>query len=730
MSDPGLNGVEKWWDGKGNPLESAQYLKAVELRDRPGLSEAARDRLTDAIKHYEFITHPAGVADEPAASTPHETVLPEVKIEGDPNAPTPELPKPKVPWYESLLRGAGQGATLRFGDEAASWLVPESGASPTARKLLNLLGTDLPAADESGIPRQYAEGSARDSMLAQMRRDNDEARRAHGFAYGAGEVAGSTPLAVLAGEALPAGAGLGARTAYNAATGAGFAGTMAKGSGADNAEAAKQALMGALISGGLTSTIGGVRGALASRAAKAEQAAQDALDTTFETGNAADAQRLRAAGATLPQIRTMQSRAAIGEELPLNRYASAVEELRASRGSRFIPKSKTFYGREADRALESADAAKSLLESDLKDVPISTDALASSIRGGKSHYSPSEGAPFRQALEDKAQMYEAMADGPQETIQTTIAPSGKLTRGSSGQFAKAQPIPLTIDVAQEPTIPFARARDELSELGSQSKWDALNQSPVQQVRSRAYGALNEGIENELNAERPGAGTNWRALKENVHRFKRISDVARDRELRDATNRVISPTDYLVAGSELAANNPKTGLVMAGLHHLLRGREHDIAASILRTQSERAANSAMNAAMRADRLRALLPTVGEPLERAAMTPAFTAGAVGAANAAAPNSEPPMPEPREQLEPPPARIAPADQIASNTRGQMLPDVAKQLYQADPAAFGPYASNIFNAMRKGEGQLAAELSRLEQDPTFARTVLPRLRAMTANE
>jgi len=76
------------------------------------------------------------------------------------------------------------------------------------------------------------------------------------------------------------------------------------------------------------------------------------------------------------------------------------------------------------------------------------------------------------------------------------------------------------------------------------------------------------------------------------------------------------------------------------------------------------------------------------------------------------------------------APGPESDKGARGQMLPDAAWTLYKQDPRAFGPFAENLFAARQRGEGQFAAELSRLETDPEFSRTVLPRLRQMTAKE
>lgn len=109
-------------------------------------------------------------------------------------------------------RGFGQGATFRLNDELAPLLTPE-------------------VDDGTGIPREYAAGSAQADQRAQMRRENAEAKARSPWAYGGGEAAGmasTTSLAlatpgvapyVTAAGPIRAGAGIGIATGITSGAG-------------------------------------------------------------------------------------------------------------------------------------------------------------------------------------------------------------------------------------------------------------------------------------------------------------------------------------------------------------------------------------------------------------------------------------------------------------------------------------------------------------------------------
>jgi len=95
-------------------------------------------------------------------------------------AGAPQPPPSQPSWYESLLRGAGQGVTAGFGDELSSVLTPSSD-------------------DGTGIPRTYAAGSASQDLRNTMRAENEEAAAANPVSSAAGNILGSIPGAIATG---------------------------------------------------------------------------------------------------------------------------------------------------------------------------------------------------------------------------------------------------------------------------------------------------------------------------------------------------------------------------------------------------------------------------------------------------------------------------------------------------------------------------------------------------
>jgi len=136
-------------------------------------------------------------------------------------------------------RGAAQGATYGFGEEIASRLVPEID-------------------DGTGIPREYAAGSAQESMQESMRAANQESRDRSPVLYGGGEILGMAPSIIASGGGSTASAPLAARVLANAKAGATISGISATGhSEADNVadrlwDGLEGAETGAAFGGGLT----------------------------------------------------------------------------------------------------------------------------------------------------------------------------------------------------------------------------------------------------------------------------------------------------------------------------------------------------------------------------------------------------------------------------------------------------------------------------------------------
>jgi hypothetical protein len=146
---------------------------------------------------------------------------------------------------ESLARGAGQGATLGFGDEI------NAGVQALGIKALGQTGA------QKSLGQLYKEN--RDTF----RRENEAAKAAHPYVYGAGQIAGGAPLALASG-------GLGTSTGALVGTGATLGGASAlgesneEGLGGQALDTAKGALLGGAIPAAVTGA-----GALLRRAAPA-----------------------------------------------------------------------------------------------------------------------------------------------------------------------------------------------------------------------------------------------------------------------------------------------------------------------------------------------------------------------------------------------------------------------------------------------------------------------------
>ncbi len=132
----------------------------------------------------------------------------------------------------SLARGTGQGLTMNFGDEGIAALLAA-----------------LPMADDkTGIPREYAAGSAQDDYLQTERNANTDAQRAFPKNYGAGQILGSVPLSL----SVPGGRGL----AAGAATGGFLGGLSGAGAGSEGTRGVS-ALRGAAVGGAMGGAVGG-----------------------------------------------------------------------------------------------------------------------------------------------------------------------------------------------------------------------------------------------------------------------------------------------------------------------------------------------------------------------------------------------------------------------------------------------------------------------------------------
>lgn len=213
-------------------------------------------------------------------------------------------------------------------------------------------------------------------------------------------------------------------------------------------------------------------------------------------------------------------------------------------------------------------------------------------------------------------------------------------------------------------------------------------SPQAGIRKNVYGALNEELESTLSAADPGAGEKWRQLGRDEQVAITLRDIAKDRQRGLASNRVMSPTDYIAAGGggfigALGGPGGSAGGAALGLaaNKLVRGREHGMLSA--------AAGGLASAA----RSGAGLPAVGVGSSVAGQTGAMFAG---------------------QRE--------------GTTASMLPQVALDMVAAGGDELGPYKSQFFEAAASPDtGAVSALITRLTMsDPAFRETTLKQLREL----
>ena len=160
----------------------------------------------------------------PNEVTPVETAAPSGPLKLSDLHPSEVTPAEEPGMLEAGARGLAQGATLGFGDE----LYGAGNAGVQALKKGSL----------ADLHSDYAKG--RDEVRA----NNDAAKKAHPYAYGAGELAGSAVPLAASGASVPA----------LAATGA--VGAVGNSDSSDPATLAKQAAMGGAMTGAAGAAMG------------------------------------------------------------------------------------------------------------------------------------------------------------------------------------------------------------------------------------------------------------------------------------------------------------------------------------------------------------------------------------------------------------------------------------------------------------------------------------------
>ena len=617
-------------------------------------------------------------------------------VSGVPNAVGQTLAHP-IDTTVDALRGFGRGASFEYMDEGAS-------------RLLGNAGTD----DGTGIPREYAAGSAQADMQAQIRRDNAEAQARSPYATFLGQAGGMAPATAVASVLSPVAAvvGGGALMAHGASE------------QTDPNEIAADTLTGGTLGGAL---------ALASKYAPkvtgrtperlAARSAEHGVKAAAMR-RAANKSRARDMGALQGEMRTLE-RTPTGEAFEqVSKYPDdAANQILAGGTDRYIEPARKWGVRTPDEiARKRADLEAGLVGTNQEIAGSGAGVLESRIEQRIRAMAADERALKSHAVADQL---DAMADDfarqgptsrtreippaepeslvtetveyPIESFTQTMKPNTR--RGAGGRIERGgdpvaipvdvvEPVELTRFVKNEPT----RVVEPVPEPAS--GWDKMlkvrsrfgegtnfaSDAPIQKARSRVYGIISEEMENAAETARPGAGKQWRAANEDVHVARKLTPAAQRSERAGASN---LPFGLVDTGSILggAVTGAVTGLqtgtpgigAMIGAGAAFAGKRAAnsprVAEAVFLTREQLA-----NRAMRRLAEQATQPPRG-PSPMAAL--AASRSATGTAPAAAAPPAQPQPQPEQER-------APA----------LTPDEAIAQLEADNMAFGPASEAVFRA------------------------------------
>lgn len=606
------------------------------------------------------------------------------------SAPAPGTPPAEAPWYEVLGKGAergaravgqgaadfgrglGQGITSRWGDELAARMTPE-------------------VDDGTGIPREYAAGSATADMTEQNRRDNREARERSPALYTGGEVIGAVDQAALPGAAagklgLAARAAgtaravpLAASIAKNAIGGAGYG--FAAGTGGSEAsdpldvlrEGYSGAKTGALLGGGTTAVLGGVGKAASALAPKLMRG------SNFMRGQAVGAPPdLGDAAESIGRQPGESAATAVGRK---------VEELGlpgASKG----PMTGAGYARAADARADDLGTQLGIIidrAAGPSGVGVPKAQVVDELLALRREYASgaSDAARSKAAVVERA--IKRLNAKPSETLDARDLQTLKSEFEASGGYRKGEAPPTPrISVAKE-----------------------ANRDVATTMRKNLTGAMDEQALREdvqpFHGARRGIGA-ARAIQSYASGAEGQSGMTRP--LGRALLNFIPGGHALHAGLELGEDVAASGLKGAATGARKFGASMQAAAPVMGK-----IGSTSWAASHPD----WLPPsrIAPPIERE-QPPDDRAPLHDAISQYASNDDNATPERR----------------TATARGQMLPDAAMRLYKQQPQAFGKWQRELFDARQQGEGQFAALLTRLQSNPEFQQTVLPKLQAMTAQK
>ncbi len=384
---------------------------------------------------------------------------------------------PKVGQGESFGRGAVQGATYNFSDEAmGASAAGTAGLPEEAKSAINLLGKFLPQAELArigvGILRQIGDKAgvtggdataAYDMTAGIERAKNHAAEEQNPGTYLAGSVAGGLATAPLTpgGGALQAG-NIAARVGQGAKYGAAYGALAGAGAGEGTADTIGKTIVG----GGIGAATGGaISGAFGPRVVGNGQEVLEAagrLGVEVPKGVATDSRALQAVTQASRQIPFFGSRV----EGAIAKTGEGLEEAVDTGVSRL---SGVTGGREA-----VGSAARQSLERGIEKLDTRADAAFSRLRGA----------------------IDANADVPLDNGVVQSVDKIMQARAAAG----ADGIPMdglknVIELATRPEgASFNGLQRARSDIGKAIKWDQRNGGFMAGDLKQAYGALSDAME--------------------------------------------------------------------------------------------------------------------------------------------------------------------------------------------------------------------------------------------
>lgn len=485
-----------------------------------------------------------------------------------------QAPVPDVSRTESFLRGAGQGATLGFQDEASAWL---------ERKFADLLG-------DQATKDLYKTKSYND-LLQTYRDQNKAAKDAHGGFYATGQIAGMAPGMIATGSL----GGLPTQVGINALTSA--ANTVGEAENMSGEDMAFEALKSAALGGGLTAGLGGLarlRGVGKGLQGRAEELAVTSLGPTKkQIGKLMEKDDISKLGRYLldeGHVGAFKSREGIAESIggALDESGSKIGEIvqQADRinAEKMLGKQHGVY----DEALHYRPASKTVTAEQIErmgGLGAGTEAPIATTFHSATDVIPVEKFKYRPASPtaiDARQFTNEIKSNIVDPLRSRVVPHNAANEieGLMNRLEAQHPIGSELS--------FGESQQMLKDLrDAKGVFTRAGDTPVARGYEQVYGSLRDKQMGALeNIGKSGLGDLATPFAENRNTYKMASqaeDVLSGKLAREKANRFLSPSDYISGhlGTQFgndAASKFVGGTTGAVVNHALRQYGTQTAAS--------------------------------------------------------------------------------------------------------------------------------------------------------